>query len=79
MRRKCATVAASSSGGALVASTTASTPVRASSRPSPVKRSTPRERLIGTTSWPSRSRAATVRLPMLPVAPATAMRMVMSS
>src|SRR5262245_48902224 len=63
---------------ALVASTTAATPRSASSRPSPVSRSTPSERPMRTASWPRPSRADTVRAPMWPVAPATAMRMLLS-
>ncbi len=62
-------------GGALIASTTACTPARAASRPWPVDRSTPFERLIATTSCPAPFRAATTRAPMFPVAPATAIRM----
>jgi len=53
--------------------------VERASSPSPVSRSTPRERLIATTSCPWCSRADTVRVPMWPVAPATTMRMGVSS
>ena len=63
-------------GGALMASTTASTPSSAASKPWPVVRSTPSERLMRMASCPSLSRAETVRAPILPVAPATAIRMV---
>ena len=63
-------------GGELMASTTASTPSSAASKPWPVIRSTPCERLMGMASCPFLSRAETVRAPILPVAPATAIRMV---
>src|SRR5919106_3403578 len=56
----------------VAASTTHSTPARASLRPSPVTTSTPVDRDIGTTSWPASSSTSTVWRPTLPVAPATA-------
>jgi hypothetical protein len=53
-------VAASRSGeGPVAASTMASAPASASASPSPVMMSTPRERDIATTSWPSASRMST--------------------
>ena len=57
---KYATASSGSVAVAFVASTSASTPTSASSKPPPVMRSTPSERLMRTTSCPPRSRAAAV-------------------
>src|SRR5687768_8772010 len=61
-----------SGDGHEAASTTHSTPARASLRPSPVTTSTPVDRDIGTTSWPAASSTSTGLRPTPPVAPATA-------
>src|SRR5215218_5492916 len=61
-----------SDDGHEAASTTESTPARASLRPSPVTTSTPVDRDMVTTSWPAASSTSTVWRPTLPVAPATA-------
>ena len=55
-----------------VVSTTASTPARASSSPSPVVTSTPLARLSATASCPFSRRARTVCAPTVPVPPTTA-------
>jgi hypothetical protein len=72
---KKSTISASSADVVLVASITASAPRSAASSPSPVYASTPALRLTGTVWWPSRSSVSTVSCPILPVAPATAIRM----
>lgn len=54
---------------------TTSTPASAAVRPSPVSRSTPAEREISTTWWPRSLASATVDAPAVPVAPATAICM----
>src|SRR6266571_1626143 len=61
--------------GPLATSMTHSTPARASARPSPLITSTPSERDIWTTSCPSAVRTSTTCRPTLPVAPATAILM----
>lgn len=56
----------------LVRSTTASAPPRASSKPVPVTRSTPRARLRTTVSWPTSRRASAACAPTAPAPPAIA-------
>ncbi len=68
--------ASSSETGALSTSTTPSTPIKAWSSPSPDITSTPTAHEITIGSWPACLSAASRRRPVIPVAPATAIRFV---
>src|SRR5580704_14536038 len=62
----------------LAASMITSTPSRAEARPPFVRRSTPRDRLSTTASWPAPATASTTYFPTMPVPPATAILMAIS-